>query len=78
MVLIGESSPAIRKTLNGSFSYTQAGALEDAVSNAFSEAVTGDIVLLSPGCASFDMFNGYVERGEAFRALVTRRLEELL
>ena len=72
MVLIGESSPAIRKTLNGSFSYTQAGALEDAVSNAFSEAVTGDIVLLSPGCASFDMFQNYADRGNQFKNFVIK------
>jgi len=72
MVLIGESSGNIKKTLNGSFSYTQAGDLENAVSDAFSEAVTGDIVLLSPGCASFDMFRDYADRGNQFKNFVIK------
>lgn len=70
MVLIGESSSSIQKTLNGSFSYTQADVLEDAVKNAFSEAAAGDIVLLSPGCASFDMFRDYADRGNQFKNFV--------
>jgi len=72
MVLIGESREKIRKTLNGSFSYTQVDALEEAVGNAFSEAVPGDIVLLSPGCASFDMFRDYMDRGNQFKNLVAK------
>ena len=72
MVLIGESRENIQKTLNGSFSYTQADALEEAVGNAFSEAVPGDIVLLSPGCASFDMFRDYMDRGNQFKNLVAK------
>jgi UDP-N-acetylmuramoylalanine--D-glutamate ligase len=72
MILIGESRSNIQKTLNGSFSYTQADALEEAVGNAFSEAVSGDIVLLSPGCASFDMFRDYIDRGDQFKSLVTK------
>jgi UDP-N-acetylmuramoylalanine--D-glutamate ligase len=72
MVLIGESRSNIQKTLNGSFSYTQADALEEAVGNAFSEAESGDIVLLSPGCASFDMFRDYMDRGNQFKSLVAK------
>ena len=72
MILIGESRSNIQKTLNGSFSYTQAEALEEAVGNAFSEAVDGDIVLLSPGCASFDMFRDYIDRGNQFKKFVTK------
>jgi UDP-N-acetylmuramoylalanine--D-glutamate ligase len=72
MILIGESRSNIQKTLNGSFSYTQADALEEAVGNAFSEAESGDIVLLSPGCASFDMFRDYIDRGNQFKSLVAK------
>lgn len=70
MVLLGEAKPKIRKVLNGSFSYTEAGTLEEAVSDAYSNAASGDIVLLSPGCASFDMFRDYVERGHQFKNFV--------
>ena len=72
MALIGESSAAIRKTLNGSFSYTQADTLAEAVDNAFAKAVAGDVVLLSPGCASFDMFRDYADRGDQFKNLVIK------
>ncbi|MGV7219956.1 MAG: UDP-N-acetylmuramoyl-L-alanine--D-glutamate ligase [Nitrospinales bacterium] len=72
MVLIGESRARIQKTLNGSFSYTQADTFEEAVGNAFSEAESGDIVLLSPGCASFDMFRDYMDRGNQFKKLVAK------
>ena len=43
-----------------------AGTLEEAVDVAHQAAIPGDIVLLSPGCSSFDMFKDYAERGEAF------------
>ena len=44
--------------------------MEDAVTQATSLAQAGDAVLLSPACASFDMFRNYAHRGEAFRAVV--------
>jgi UDP-N-acetylmuramoylalanine--D-glutamate ligase len=47
-----------------------AADLEEAVLLAYRSAHAGDTVLLSPACASFDMFGSYAERGEAFRKLV--------
>ncbi len=53
----------------------RAPGLEEAVQRAEALAKSGDVVLLSPGCASFDQFSGYAERGEAFARLV-RELTE--
>ncbi|HPN38478.1 MAG TPA: cyanophycin synthetase, partial [Melioribacteraceae bacterium] len=44
--------------------------LEDCITSAKKEAENGDIVLLSPACASFDMFNNYEHRGEVFKNIV--------
>jgi len=72
LVLIGETKNKFRQILNGSFSYEDAGTLEDAVKKAYEKAVPGDVVLLSPACASFDMFKNYADRGTQFRAIVNR------
>ncbi|HEX3061873.1 MAG TPA: UDP-N-acetylmuramoyl-L-alanine--D-glutamate ligase, partial [Usitatibacter sp.] len=50
----------------------RAATLEDAVLAAFGLAREGDAVLLSPACASFDMFRNYGHRGEAFAAAARR------
>ena len=47
-------------------------SLEEAVNTAFGDAVTGEVVLLSPACASFDMFQNYEERGNEFKQLVMK------
>jgi UDP-N-acetylmuramoylalanine--D-glutamate ligase len=51
----------------------RASDLEEAVRRAQALAESGDVVLLSPGCASFDQFSGYAERGEAFSRFVRDR-----
>ena len=53
---------------------TMADDLAHAVSLAASWAQPGDAVVLSPACASFDMFEDYQQRGEAFRQLVKEQL----
>jgi UDP-N-acetylmuramoylalanine--D-glutamate ligase len=45
--------------------------MEEAVTRARQAASPGDVVLLSPGCASFDMYDNYAQRGDDFRRLVT-------
>jgi UDP-N-acetylmuramoylalanine--D-glutamate ligase len=69
--LIGESAPEIAAALAGEgVPATEAGDLGTAVRAAAADAEPGDVVLLSPACASFDQFRDYEDRGERFRALV--------
>ena len=70
VVLIGEDAPLLEAALDRLAPCHRASDMEDAVVQACALAQPGDAVLLSPACASFDMFNGYVERGEAFMAAV--------
>ncbi|QPJ60670.1 MAG: UDP-N-acetylmuramoyl-L-alanine--D-glutamate ligase [Candidatus Nitronauta litoralis] len=72
MVLIGEARQKIRATLNGSFTYEDADSMEEAVRVASIHAEPGDLVLLSPGCASFDMFRDYEDRGRQFKEFVNK------
>lgn len=65
VVLIGEAAPEIAKHVKRS-TVVRAGSMDEAVAKAASFAVAGDVVLLSPGCASFDMFASAEARGEAF------------
>lgn len=69
--LIGEDAPAIERALLGTdVPVIQCGGLERALSAAAGAARSGDAVLLSPGCASFDQFADFEARGERFRELV--------
>jgi UDP-N-acetylmuramoylalanine--D-glutamate ligase len=67
VVLIGRDAPAIERALaHTGVPLERAGAMADAVAAAFRAARPGDAVLLSPACASHDMFRDYAHRGEAF------------
>jgi UDP-N-acetylmuramoylalanine--D-glutamate ligase len=69
--LIGEASDELAGSLElAGREYVRAGDLSTAVAQASGEAEPGDVVLLSPACASFDQFRNFEERGEAFRRLV--------
>lgn len=70
VILMGEAGPRIREVLTGFDRVSAADSLKDAVELASREAVAGDVVLLSPACASFDMFRDYQDRGRQFKALV--------
>ncbi len=70
VVLLGEAAGEIEHALNGGVPTQHAANMTDAVRRAAKLAVAGDTVLLSPACASFDMFSGYQERGEVFMRAV--------
>ena len=69
--LIGEASDELAAALDGAGrGYERDGDLATAVRHAATEAVAGDVVLLSPACASFDQFEDFEQRGDTFRKLV--------
>lgn len=65
-ILFGEDAEKIAQVLGGVVPVQQAASLQDAVDKAHAQAGSGDLVLLSPACASFDMFNNYEHRGQMF------------
>jgi len=71
MILIGEDAPVIEKELNGAAPFEHAGDMSDAVARAFAAAKPGDVVLLAPACASFDMFESFEHRGRVFKEAVS-------
>lgn len=75
LVVFGQAAEKIRQELALFFKVTQVASLPEAVELAASVAAVGDIVLLSPGCSSFDMFRDYAHRGEEFQKCVNQ-LEE--
>ena len=72
VVLIGETRDKIQRVLEGTVPIHQADHLEEAVKVASGIARTGDVVLLAPGCASFDMFHDFEDRGRQFKDFVER------
>jgi UDP-N-acetylmuramoylalanine--D-glutamate ligase len=66
--LVGEASDDLADALDGR-RFDRDETLDRAVAHAFSEAVEGDVVLLSPACASYDHYENFERRGDHFRAL---------
>jgi len=72
VVLIGRDAPLIAAVLEGRAPLVRAADMADAVAKAAKLAQPGDCVLLSPACASFDMFDDYAHRGRVFAEAVRR------
>jgi UDP-N-acetylmuramoylalanine--D-glutamate ligase len=74
--LIGEAGPAFGKLLSPFLNVVRSEMLCSAVETAFNNAQPGDIILLSPACASFDQFRDFEARGDAFVAATRKIMSE--
>ena len=74
LILIGRDGPKIAAAAeeSGFRDYSYGANMEECVQKAFSIAREGDTVLLSPACASFDMFPNFVARGNYYKDLVNK------
>jgi len=70
LILIGKAADKMARALGGSTETVMAKTLVDAVQLAAKRAASGDVVLLSPACASFDMFKDFEDRGRQFKEAV--------
>jgi UDP-N-acetylmuramoylalanine--D-glutamate ligase len=72
MILLGEAKDRMNRDLGALTDTVMAKTMEEAVSLARQKAKEGEVVLLSPGCSSFDMFKDYKERGKVFKEAVLK------
>jgi len=70
VVAIGDSADNVREVFGEFVPVVDAGSMAEAVEAARNLASPGDVVLLSPGCASFDWYENYTKRGDDFRSIV--------
>jgi UDP-N-acetylmuramoylalanine--D-glutamate ligase len=70
LIVMGEAAESIRTALGQLLPTKVAASMQDAVTTAFQDADSEDVVLFSPGCASFDWYSNYAERGDDFRRAV--------
>jgi len=73
LVLIGEDAETIENELGTSEPFERASDMKDAVARSFAAAEKGDVVLLAPACASFDMFESFEHRGKVFKEEVRHK-----
>jgi UDP-N-acetylmuramoylalanine--D-glutamate ligase len=76
VVAIGEAAGEVAAAFAGRAAVTGAGSMADAVTAARKQARPGDTILLSPGCASYDWYRSYAERGEHFASLAQQQMEK--
>jgi UDP-N-acetylmuramoylalanine--D-glutamate ligase len=77
VLLLGEASDVIEAQLKGVAPLHRVADMQEAVRQGFAASQPGGKVLLSPGCASFDMFRNYEHRGQAFKDEVARLRKEV-
>ncbi|MEZ5208627.1 MAG: UDP-N-acetylmuramoyl-L-alanine--D-glutamate ligase [Acidimicrobiales bacterium] len=77
VVAIGDAAPEVAAAFAGLRPVTVATSMAEAVEQARAASRPGDAVLLSPGCASFDWYRSYAERGDDFAACVRRAVPDL-
>jgi UDP-N-acetylmuramoylalanine--D-glutamate ligase len=70
LILIGEDADNIENQLKSAAEIERAVSMREAVEKSFAAAENGDMVLLAPACASFDMFDSYEQRGKIFKEAV--------
>jgi UDP-N-acetylmuramoylalanine--D-glutamate ligase len=75
VVAIGDAAAEVEAAFAGVRRVVRAGSMAEAVDAAGAAAEPGDVVLLSPGCASFDWYSSYAERGDDFARLVKERVD---
>ncbi|MBU1874660.1 UDP-N-acetylmuramoyl-L-alanine--D-glutamate ligase [bacterium] len=76
VLLIGEAASKIESVVRNILDYSYADSMESAVNDATHIAQAGDVVLLAPACASFDMFENYEHRGRVFKEIVLSITED--
>ncbi len=77
LILIGEDAEAIERELGEFAAYEKASDMHDAVGRSFAAAEKGDVVLLAPACASFDMFESFEHRGKVFKQEISDLKSEI-
>jgi len=70
IIAVGESKENVKNTFKNTCEVLKVQTMKDAVLKAFNCAIGNDSILLSPGCASFDMYDSYAQRGNDFKACV--------
>ena len=77
LVLIGEAKKKIKKELKGTVPIEECNSLKKAIKVAFSLSKRGELIVLCPGCSSFDQFTSYRHRGRVFKKEVEKLREEI-
>jgi len=72
LILLGEASELIAAALGNLVPTVRVSSMQEAVTHAHQTAASGDVVLLSPACSSFDMFRSYAHRGDVFQCEVNK------